>query len=230
MKLAIMQPYFFPYVGYFQLINAVDKFIFYDDVNFIKRGWINRNKILINNEAHYLTIQLKGASQNKPINEIEILDNRFKLLKTIQLSYAKAPYFEYVFPVIEKCLNADISIIGELAITSVQEVCKYLEINTVFEKSGTDYPETKSLDRTERIISICNSNKADTYINAIGGKDIYTTDIFALRNIQLFFIKPNNVAYKQFGDDFVPWLSIIDLMMFNERLAITNLLNQYNLE
>lgn len=225
-----MQPYFFPYIGYFQLINAVDKFVFYDDVNYINRGWVNRNKILINSEVHYLIISLKEASQNRTINQIEIIDNRQKMLKTIQMAYKKAPNFKDAFPVIEKCLNIDTICISALNIHSIREVCKYLEIKTIFERSGKIYPETKGLGRTERIVSICKSNNVDIYINAIGGKEIYAKRDFEKHAIQLFFLKPEIVEYKQYGNLFQPWLSIIDVLMFNKVSAIKEMLNHYKLE
>ena len=230
MKLAIMQPYFFPYIGYFQLINAVDKFVFYDDVNYINRGWINRNRILINNEAHYLTVSLKESSQNKTINQIEFIDNRRKMLKTIQLAYKRAPFYKDASPVIEECFDFDTNCISALNIHSILEVCKYLEVKTIFERSGRKYPETKPLGRTERIVSICKSNNVNTYINAIGGKEIYAKKDFEKQGIELLFLKPEIVEYKQYGNLFQPWLSIIDVLMFNNQSKIKEMLNHYILE
>lgn len=229
MKLAIMQPYFFPYIGYFQLIYSVDKIVFYDDVNFIKNGWINRNRILIQNEPGYFTVHLKKASPHKTINQIEFIDNRQKLLKTIRMAYSKAPFFCDVFPVIEKCLNLKTNLISELAVNSNKEVCSYLEIKTIFERSSSTYPDTKPMDKTKRIISICNRNEANTYVNAIGGKEIYAKEDFSNSGIELFFIKPHDVAYKQFSNEFIPWLSIIDVMMFNSVGDIRKMLNNYEL-
>ena len=225
-----MQPYFFPYIGYFQLINAVDKFIFYDDVNYINRGWVNRNKILINNEPRYLTVSLKEASQNKTINQIEFIDNRYKMLKTIQMAYTRAPYFKDAFPVIEECFNLDTICISALNIYSIQKVCHYLEIKTIFERSGRTYPETKPLGRTERVVSICKTNNVDTYINAIGGKEIYSKQDFENQGVKLLFLKPEIVEYTQYWNLFLPWLSIIDVIMFNKVSYIKEMLNHYKLE
>ena len=105
MNLAVMQPYLFPYIGYWQLIDAVDIFIIYDDVNFIKRGYINRNNILENKTSQLITLELIGASQNKRINEISIGNNVNKLLKTLKQNYLKAPFYKDVFPVLEEILN-----------------------------------------------------------------------------------------------------------------------------
>lgn len=227
MKLAIMQPYLFPYFGYFQLINAVDKFVFYDDVNFIKNGWINRNKILIHGKPAYFTVQLKEASSFKLINQIEFIDNRQKLLKTIRMAYSKAPYFDDVFPVINSCLNVQTKLICELVIHAVQEICRFLEIETVFEKSSQIYPETKHLNKIQRIQRICENNNADSYINAIGGTELYSKPFFNNLNVELYFIQSMDIIYKQHENQFIPNLSIIDLMMFNSKNELRDYLNSY---
>lgn len=131
-----MQPYFFPYIGYFQLIQAADKFVFYDDVNFIKNGWINRNRILLNSQPAYITVQLKGASSFKQINHVEFTDNREKIRKTIEQAYKKAPYFDSAWPVINECLAFKTNLISELAIHSVIQVSKYLGISTPLKKAA----------------------------------------------------------------------------------------------
>lgn len=229
-SLAIMQPYFFPYLGYFQMIHAVDKFVFYDDVSFINRGWINRNRILVNNNPSYITVQLRKASQNRLINEIEIGDNLQKIAKTIQLAYKKAPQFDEVWPLIEATLNEDVQFISELAIHSVQNISRFLGLETDFENSGTAYRDTKEMDRAEdRLIEICKRNQASQYINAIGGIELYNKDYFSKQNITLQFIKCNLTPYKQFNNDFVSGLSIIDVMMFNDIESCKEMLNKFEL-
>jgi hypothetical protein len=227
MKVAIMQPYFFPYIGYFQLINAVDTFIFYDDVNFIKNGWINRNRILLSGESHYLTVQIKGASPNKLIKEVEFIDNRLKLLKTIEQAYKKALFYYSVLPVLYDCLTINTNKISELAQYSVIQTCKYLEIDKKFEQSSISYSNTKSLQKAERLQQICLLNQADNYYNPIGGKSIYNKQDFSDKNINLFFIEPQKFEYKQFNNAFIPWLSIIDVLMFVDKVTIKKNLNNY---
>ena len=229
LKIAVMQPYFFPYIGYFQLINSADIFIFYDDVNFIKNGWINRNRILLNNEAHYITIQLKEASSNKLINEVKYSDNRVKIIKTIEQAYNKAPFFNDVMPVILDCLVSESTNICELAILTVKSSCKYLNITTELEISSDKYKETKGLGRIERLVNICKSNGSDCYINPSGGNGLYNKDDFNKFNTNLYFIHSNPLKYKQFNNIFIPSLSIIDVMMFNSRDEISKMLNQYQL-
>ena len=229
MKLAVMQPYLFPYIGYFQLIKAVDKFIFYDDVNFIKNGWINRNRILINGQASYITLPVKEVSSFKLINEISFVDNRNRILKSIFLSYNKAPYFKEVFELIGKCLQIDKDKVSTVAINSVKLVSNYLNLTTAFEVSSVNYTNTKGMEREQRLIEICKRNHATTYINAIGGMDLYNKSFFNENNINIAFIKTKETSYKQYRNDFVPWLSIIDTLMFNSVEDIQKMLDNYEL-
>jgi hypothetical protein len=230
MKLAIMQPYFFPYIGYFQLAKLVDKFIFYDDVNYIKNGWINRNRILLNGKPHYITVQQKGASPNKLINEIEIIDNRSKLGKTISAAYRKAPYFREVWPLVESILELNSNNISELAEYSVVQICKYLDLDTKFELSSKNYNQTAKLRKEERLIAICDINGAQEYINPIGGIGLYEKKPFLKKGVNLYFLRTCPVTYKQFGDPFVDNLSMIDVMMFNPQHEVNKMLDLYVLE
>lgn len=230
MQIAIMQPYFFPYIGYFQLIKMVDKFIFYDDVNYIKNGWINRNRVLINNQAHYLTVQLKGASPNKLIHQIEFTDNRPKLLKTLFLAYKKTPMFDMVWPLLEKCLTVETDKVSDLAMYAIKEVCNYLDIKTKFEISSISYPETKGLEKAARLKEICFKNQAKTYINPIGGQELYDKNDFRNVGIELLYLKSKLTEYKQSTSSFIPGLSIIDVMMWNSKEQINNILNNFTYE
>ena len=231
MKIGIMQPYFFPYIGYFQLINAVDRFIFYDDVNYIKGGWINRNNILANGEKQLFTLQLQGVSSFKKINEIKIGTNSNKILKSITQAYSKAPYFNNVYPLIERIFIEALpnSTISEIAINSVQEVCQYLNIQTILEVSSINYSKTHHLRKEERLFEICKINKADTYINSLGGRSLYRKEDFSKKNFQLFFIKSKPSVYKQFSEKFTPHLSVIDTMMFNSKEMLVDILLNYKL-
>jgi len=232
MKVAVMQPYFFPYIGYFQLINAVDVFVFYDDVDYIKNGWINRNRILMNGKSHYVTVPCIKASSNKLINSIQYdstsKDCR-KIVKTIKQAYGKAPYFEKVFPMIERVFSASTNQISSLAQRSLVVVSTYLNLQTKFKISSVDFPESKGMDKADRLISICQAINATQYINAIGGKELYDKEYFQKKGVDLIFLSPNKIEYKQFGPDFTPWLSIIDVLMFNPIEHIKKHLNQYEL-
>jgi WbqC-like protein family len=231
MRLAIMQPYFMPYIGYLQLMNAVDKFIMYDDVNYINKGWINRNRILVNGQEYLFTIPLQEASQNKLINEIYLSNDpkwRGKLLKTIEQAYKKAPFYLSAFEVTEKIINFEAEKVSDWIANSFGILTKYLGIETQIIPSSAIYQNTH-LKAQERILDICQLEKTQQYINPIGGTELYEKSIFEEKGIQLNFIKSKPVVYPQFKNEFVPWLSIIDSMMFNEVPIIQGFLNEYEL-
>ncbi|MBB6130768.1 WbqC family protein [Mucilaginibacter lappiensis] len=232
MKIAIMQPYFVPYIGYFQLVKAVDKFVFYDDVNFIKGGWINRNRILIHERPAYLNIPMEKASSNKQIIEISVnYDSKeFRnILKTIEINYKKAPHFEAVFDLLVGVFKKPYTSVADLAIESVLMIAGYLNIKTTFLRSSLSFPHTKSFNQTERLITIIKELDGMVYINPIGGQELYAKSNFDKKDIELQFIKSENIIYKQGGKEFVPWLSIIDVMMFNSVEQINQMLDQYEL-
>lgn len=228
-----MQPYLFPYIGYFQLINAVDKFIIYDDVNFIKQGWINRNKILVDGIAHLFTVPLNNQSSFNNINLTIINEKLYmlwvnKFLNTIRYNYQKAPYYSAVFPLLQKAFQDDEKHISTIAIKSLKLVCDYLQIFTVFELSSMKY-ENQHLSSQNRVLDICTKEHASNYINPIGGVDLYSQKAFLEKNIILNFIKPLKTEYVQFNKAFVPNLSIIDVLMFNDISSIKKQLNNYEL-
>jgi hypothetical protein len=216
MKVAIMQPYFFPYVGYFQLINAVDKFVIYDDVNYIKGGWINRNYILSQSKRALITLHLVGASSNKLINQVELAGNQQKLMKTIQQSYSKAPYYNQVIPILERVLLSKESNLARFLELGLREVSDYLGINSEWLISS-DLEKENSLRGQEKVLAICKKLGATEYINLPGGRSLYDSEIFLERGIQLSFIEPKSQPYYQNRGEFIPSLSVIDLMMFNEQ-------------
>ena len=231
-KVAIMQPYIFPYLGYFQLINAVDSFVFYDDVNFIKKGWVNRNRVLINESDKLFTIPCLKASQNKLINEIKVDYNKEykKLLKTIEQAYKKAPYFDVTFPIILRILNQEEELLSDKIIKSTILLCEYLDIRkTTFYKSSHDFSESIGVDKADRLIEITKSLNSQHYINPIGGQKLYSKEYFNDREVKLNFIKCDLPVYQQFSNDFIPGLSIIDVLMFNDVKSVKGMLKQYTL-
>ncbi|MBT3864709.1 WbqC family protein [Candidatus Peregrinibacteria bacterium] len=231
MKLAIMQPYLFPYIGYFQLINAVDKFVVLDDVTFINKGWINRNKILINGGEHMFTVPLRGASQNKLIKDVEVDDGqdwRKELLQMIEVSYKKAPNFENVFPLIREVVNFDATLITDLVLKSLRVLTGYLGIETEFVETSAVY-EDGGLKGGERLLDICEKEKASVYINPIGGVELYSKAFFEEGGVDLSFLQTKEIKYEQFGGEFAPNLSIIDILMFNSKEDVVGMLGQYDL-
>lgn len=230
MKLGIMQPYLLPYIGYWQLLNAVDKYVIYDDVNYIKSGWINRNKILINKEAKYFTIKLNGASPNKLINEVEISDDKIykkKMLKTVEENYKKAPFFNIVFPIIEEIIGNDEKNLAKYLKYSLEKICNYLEIKTELLLSS-ELEKNNSLKGKDKVIDICKKLKATEYYNAIGGQELYSFEEFKDNGIELKFLKTEEILYEQFNNEFIPNLSILDVMMFNSKEKIKEFLSDYN--
>jgi hypothetical protein len=231
-KIAVMQPYIFPYIGYFQLIYSVDTFIFYDDVSFIKGGWINRNNFLMNDEKKLITFSCTGISSNREINEVKVNlkdKKNLKIIKSIEQNYKKAPYFSDVFPLVLSVFNKNRKNIGNLAADSVEEISLYLELNTSFKYSSIEHSESKNMNKAERLIHICGKEKSDYYINAIGGQEIYDKTYFKQRGIHLDFLKPVITEYVQFGDEFVPYLSIIDVLMFNSKEVVLKMIKKYKL-
>lgn len=231
MKLGLMQPYFFPYLPYWKLISAVDTYVIYDDVNFIKNGFINRNYILLNNCPHVFTIPLSQASPNKIIKDIELSKepNKIKkLLKTIQSSYGRAPYFKNVYPFIEKFILTEDKYIVTPLVAHIREISSYLEMETNILLSS-QLNKNNEKKGEEKVIDICKFLQADVYINAIGGKGLYSKENFAEAGIELNFISSEPFAYEQFGKSFVPNLSLIDVLMFNSKEKVIKELNNYEL-
>lgn len=219
MTIGLMQPYFLPYIGYFQLMKAVDVFVYYDDVNYIKQGWINRNYILLNGKDHRFTLELKGASSFKHINEIEVGKNRNKLLKTFIQAYSKAPYFEDNFYLIEDIFKYPAIYLIEFINNANYQIYKYLRFALNMDRSSLLFRDN-SLKGKDAVIDICKIFGADTYINAIGGQSLYSKDEFKQNEIDLLFLKP---------DDNLPKRSIIDVLMNYSKDKIIKMLDQYEL-
>jgi hypothetical protein len=223
MRLAIMQPYFVPYIGYFQLMSAVDKIVLLDDVNFINGGWINRNRIAVKGQPHWLTLPLAKASQNRLINEIEIVDDqlwRRKAIRTIRLSYRSAPFVEQVLPFVSKLLQEARGSLSAFLSWQLGQVAEFIGIETRIEPTSAVYPKGRRAGQ-ERILDICKREGATSYVNLSGGRDLYDAGLFASGGIDLLFLQPNlrMLPLAHSGDE-GPSLSIIDLLMFNSPSAI----------
>lgn len=230
MKLGIMQPYFFPYLGYWQLIQAVDQYVIYDDVNY-KKGWMNRNRILIGGEPAYFNVPLLKASQNKKINEIEVNHDEGLVqqnLRKIQSAYGKAPYFREVYPLVYQVLTGNGRYLSEYLADSIKLICSYLNIQTDILISS-DIPKNNTLKGQDRIFDICRVLRADIYYNAIGGQQLYSYQAFRENKIKLGFIKSYPVPYRQFSKEFISNLSILDIMMFNSSKKIQEMICSYEI-
>jgi hypothetical protein len=229
-----MQPYFFPYIGYFQLLHAADRFVIYDDVAFIKQGWINRNRILINGRPSFVTVPVNGASSFRPIGEIEIAsggkdrDWAGRLHKSVENAYRRAPYFTSVFPLVEAVLGCGATRISDLAVESLEQVARYLDIQTPCTRSSATRVGV-DLSGEARVIAICLAERADEYVNPVGGADLYSSKAFAAAGVTLKFLSSQPIEYRQFAQPFVASLSIIDVLMFNARDVVTGFLDRCSL-
>lgn len=228
-SIAVMQPYFLPYLGYYQQVIASEKFVFLDDVTYIKSGWVNRNRILLNNSDHLFSISLTNASSYRAINEIELYSPEIqlaKLVKKMDAAYSKAPFFKSAFDLVKSIIFFDNRNLSEYNKNSIKKVLNYLEIDSKIVESSAVY-QNKHLKAQDRIFDICKKEKANVYINSIGGTSLYNKHEFEKHDIELKFIKPLDIEYKQFNERFVPWLSIVDVLMFNSTDTVKQLLNRY---
>lgn len=230
-----MQPYIFPYLGYFQLMQAVDRFVLLDDVNFIKKGWINRNQILINGTPQYFTIPISGASQNKLIFELALAPDdgwRRKLLQTFRQAYLRAPHYSAVEELIAPLIDNSVTELDQFLYESLVAVSRYIGISTPIVKTSRAY-ELHEVRGQDRILRICQKENADQYINPIGGRDLYDHATFQQAGVELLFLRPRLPDYPQgkAGSErgFIPGLSILDALMFNAPEDICRMLDQAEL-
>lgn len=229
MKCAVMQPYLFPYLGYYQLISAVDKFVFYDDVNYIKGGYINRNTILSNGLPQRFTIPVDKASSFKKINELSFSDNIRKQIISIEQAYSKSPYFKDVYPLIESVLKSKKRDVTYLCGESIRKVYSYLDIEKdIFISSEMDYDRNQSA--ADKLLAISEVLTCREYVNSPGGKSLYSKSYFKKNGIDLSFIEMGKVKYNQgIRGDFIPNLSMIDVLMWNDKDSVVSLLSEYKL-
>lgn len=235
MKLGIMQPYFFPYIGYFSLIKYVDKFILFDTPQYISHGWINRNRILNQNgEAKYITVPIQKASQNTKILDVKI-DNTKKwkesILGSLTVYKRKAPYYEVIEKLVKKILTSSGNNMTELNYTALIETCYYLGIKTPIEiYSGMNVElreEIKAPD--EWALNITKELGYKVYVNLPGGQSFFDKRKYEKENIRLEFIENSLPVYIQRIGHFEKGLSIIDVMMFCDVNSISEMLDDYRI-
>jgi hypothetical protein len=216
MRLAIMQPYFLPYIGYFQLIAAADVFIIYDSIKYTKKGWINRNRMLLNGAESTFSLPLKRDSDSLDIVEREIAAeyDPDKFCQQIRGAYQRAPYFLTTFPIVEQALHCESRNLFEFIRHTLEVTCAFLDIHTEVRVSST-IPIADGLKGQDKVLALCKQVGAESYINSIGGMTLYSREAFLHQGIDLRFLQPRPLVYPQFSNDFVPWLSILDVMMFN---------------
>lgn len=230
MTLGIMQPYFMPYIGYWQLMAAVDKYVVYDNIEYTKKGWINRNRILQNEKDEYITLPLKKDSDYLSVNQRFLSDvfDRNKLIRQIESAYRKAPYFRDIFPVVVDIIGYDNGNLFQYIYYSITKIRNLLGITSeLIISSSVNIDET--LKGKDKVLALCKALGADTYYNAIGGQSLYDKQEFLQDGISLYFLQTADIQYPQFRNDFVANLSIIDVLMFNSLEQTRQLLTQYTL-
>ena len=255
MKLAIMQPYFMPYLGYFQAIAAVDKYILYDQLTYILNGWVNKNRIRQRNRpVSLIVVPLKHKSSNTLIADT-LIDNTKpwakKILKSIQQGYSKSAYYHEIMPLMDDILSNQFNTISELNCYSIIKICEFLDIKTVIDFNINRYLDleerlcdiengdysrfshlhTLPIKKVARALEICKAEDSNFFVNAIGGQELYDKTEFKQYGIDLYFIKMNEVQYDQncYDGSFEPGLSIIDVLMHNGKEGTKQLLNEYTL-
>ncbi|MER1956096.1 MAG: WbqC family protein [Solibacillus sp.] len=233
MNVALMQPYFFPYLGYFQLIHAVDEFVVFDQAQYIRRGWINRNRLLNpHKESVYINVPVHKAPRETKIKDI-LINHTSSWKDTIfqQLSYyRKAPNYAFVLDFMTDCLASDAVYLSELNTSVLKKVCVLLEIDTKITVLSERLPLLTEMDAADDWgIAVSKALHATTYINAIGGMDFYDQQKYHANDLAIQFIKTELKPYQQFHNEFVPGLSIIDVLMFNEPEQVKQMLEIHEL-
>lgn len=231
--IAMMQPYLFPYLGYFQLIAAADVFVLGDDLQYMKAGWVNRNRILDNNEPRMVTFPLKRDRFDLGINQRRLCDNfdeeAERLIKLITHCYSKAPCYGKVMPLLQHLIRSPQRNLALYIEHSIKELCHYLDIRTPIYKAS-DLEMAGSIDKQDRVIKTAKLFGASTCINSVGGTALYDSGYFAQHGLALEFLTMDDIAYPQYRSTFVGNLSIIDVVMFNSVETVRELLPCYSIQ
>lgn len=230
---AVMQPYAFPYVGYFNLAEASDTFIFYDDVTFIQQGWINRNRILMNGAPHRFTIPLHNGSSNELIMNVTTQSfERFrtKFMRQLEQAYSKSPHLEAGLGYVDRVLSGNCDLIADIAIKSITEFYDLIGEKKEFHRSSLFAPETRGQHRADRLVAMTKKAAGSKYVNPIGGADLYEKPYFFERGVELSFLSPNLLEYRQpRATEFVAGLSIIDAVMNNSTEELRSMISSYEI-
>lgn len=236
MKVAIMQPYAFPYLGYFQLIHYVDKWVIFDDVQYISKGWVNRNRILHpdpSKEWQYFTIPVRKHTLDTRIKDVDInedIDWRSQLLGKLTSYKKKAPFYSETIGLVKNCLSFKREALSEWVEYALVETCKHLGVNFDYSIYSKMDIEIQRVDHAGQwALEIADTMGASEYVNMPGGYEIFKEKEFKERGIDLRFIKPGLSAYQQNSHVFVPGLSIIDVLMWNDRQNILEMLADYKI-
>jgi hypothetical protein len=232
MIVSIMQPYFFPYIGYFQLMAACDLFVVFDDAQYINRGWVNRNRILIDGSPQWITMPVATASHDLPILQRQYLPQdrmATRLPQRISGAYRPSPHFVGTMRLVEEILAFPQANVADFNINLLRKLSAHLGIDTPIVRTSEMNKDDTFVGGERRVIDICSRLGATAYVNPIGGRTLYSGESFASNGIDLCFLSCEAPPYPQFGSIFVPALSIIDVLMFNDIPAIGRMLREYRL-
>lgn len=232
-RVAIMQPYIFPYIGYFQLIASSDVFVIYDNVQYVKKSWVNRNRILLQERAFELVVPIHREHSKCLIKDVmPYIDDYFinKFFRRLKAAYSKAPHYTEVRQMLWRVLQEPHSNIVALCLHFIQEIDQYLGLNNSYFLSSELIGIGSDLTRQDKLIAIAKLFGAREYINSPGGKALYCRDEFKRKGLELFILSPPRCRYQQFGKQFVPNLSLIDVMMFNDPLSTRKMIKDFRTE
>lgn len=231
MKLGIMQPYLFPYMGYWQLIHHVDKFVIYDTIQYTKKGWITRNRFLRNGRPEYFSLSLAQASSTLDVAERELSPDfdREKLIRSLSAAYQKAPHFKENFPAIADIINHPDQNLYRYIRNSIDRICALLDISTELISSSSVHESAERMKGEDRVIAINKKLGATEYINPIGGTELYSSQTFKDNGIKLSFLKSRPLEYQCFGQPCQPYMSIVDVLMFNSVSTARQSLSLYDI-
>ena len=233
MKISVMQPYFFPYLGYFSLIQDSDVFVVLDNVQYVRRGWMNRNRVIGKNQSPvYFHLSTIKAPQKTMTRQIKIDHNREwkkTLLDKLDYYEKSAPYFEETKAMVERLISFETDSLCDMNIHILEELCKFLGITTKFVlASDLEIDESKIIETDDWGLEITKTFGASDYINLWGGRHIYSVNKYNNSNITLKFIENELVYYNQHNEMFIKSLSIIDVLMYNDRAETMDLINKYS--
>jgi hypothetical protein len=226
-----MQPYFFPYIGYFQLLAACDLFVVADDVQYIQQGWVNRNRILVHGAPAWITLPVAGADHSLPIHRREyVLEHRLanRIRRRIADAYRRAPHFARTMTLVDEVFDCRESGVASFNYHLLACVATRLSIDTPM-RLASSIPREPGCEGQARVVDVCRRLGATTYINPSGGAALYNPNAFAKEGIHLRFLQSQAREYVQFGSPFVPWLSILDVLMFNDTKSVQEMLHEHRL-
>lgn len=234
MKIVLMQPYFFPYIGYFTLIKHTDMFVVFDMAQYIRRGWIHRNRILgFHGEPVFVNAQIVKAPQNTPIHQIKLKSGdgwKEEILKKVEAYRNIAPYYQEVYHLVESCLNASGSSLAELNVHSIIAVSEFLGLSPNMVQLSELNINLEDIQQPDDWgLRVAQYYGADEYINAPGGQEFYSREKYGQNGVEMFFYRAKLPPYNQRTPVFHAGLSIIDVMMFNTKEEIHQMIDDFDI-